>query len=292
MPDRGRVPDIGFLRRNGKARRGSANSAVPIHLPVVKRAVKSLGEAVAGWVFPNACQLCGSRRATAADGYVCSQCWSGLRFIQPPSCRRCGLPFAGDITHEFECANCRDLDLAFEFARAAVVAEGVALEVIHRYKYQRALWFEPFLGDLLFRAAGPGFRAGEFHGIVPVPLHPLRQREREFNQAERLAAWLGRRVGVPVLSQLVRRTEATRTQTRLTREERAENVRRAFAPVTDERLRGLRLLVVDDVLTTGATTDAVARVLLESGVESVGVLTAARATLEGSGLPADDGGRV
>lgn len=262
---------------------------MPIHRPVLKRAAKSLGEAVSGWVFPNACQLCGSRRATAAEGYVCSQCWGGLRFIQPPSCRRCGLPFPGDITHEFECANCRDLELAFEFARAAVVADGVALEVIHRYKYQRALWFEPFLGDLLCRAAGPGFRAGDYHGIVPVPLHPVRQREREFNQAERLAAWLGRSVGLPVLSQLVQRTEATRTQTRLTREERADNVRRAFVPATAGRLTGRRLLVVDDVLTTGATTNAVARVLRESGAESVGVLTAARATLEGTALPADDG---
>jgi len=245
--------------------------------------VRSVLEAMAGWVFPNACQLCGHRRATRADGYVCPQCWSGLRFIQPPVCRRCGLPFAGAITQEFECANCRDVPLAFEFARAAVAAEGVALEVIHRYKYQRALWFEPFLGDLVRRAAGPGFSAGEWHGIVPVPLHPVREREREFNQAERLALFLGREIRLPVLGKLVQRTEATRTQTRLSREERADNVRRAFSAAADHDLSGQNLLVVDDVLTTGATTNAVAQVLRDLGAERVGVLTAARATLEGRG---------
>ena len=251
----------------------------------MKVGAKAAFEAVTGWVFPNACQLCGDRRATAADGYVCPQCWTGLRFIQPPTCRRCGLPFSGAITHEFECANCRDLDLAFDFARAAVVADGVALEVIHRYKYQRALWFEPFLGDLLRRATGPDFKPGDWDGIVPVPLHPVREREREFNQAERLGEILGRAFNLPIFPRLVCRTEATRTQTRLTRDERAENVRRAFAPAPAARLPGRRFLVVDDVLTTGATTDAVARVLRELGAETVGVLTAARATLEGTVLP-------
>lgn len=245
--------------------------------------IRNALEAMAGWVFPNACQLCGHRRATRADGYVCPQCWSGLRFIQPPACRRCGLPFAGAITQEFECANCRDVPLAFEFARAAVVAEGVALEVIHRYKYQRALWFEPFLGDLLRRAAGPGLVPGEWQGIVPVPLHPVREREREFNQAERLAGFLGREFGLPLLAQLVKRTEATRTQTRLSREERADNVRRAFSPITGRDLSGQSFLVVDDVLTTGATTNAVAQVLRDLGAKRVGVLTPARATLEGRG---------
>ncbi len=245
---------------------------------------RNIWEAMAGWIFPNACQLCGERRATAEEGFVCAQCWTGLRFIQPPCCQRCGLPFAGAITHDFECANCRDLELAFAFARAAVVAEGMALEIIHRYKYQRAVWFEPFLGDLLCRAAGTCIRPGDWEGIVPVPLHPVREREREFNQAERLARFLGQRLNLPVFTGLVRREEATRTQTRLSRDERAENVRRAFVPASRPGPSPRRLLVVDDVLTTGATTDAVARVLLGAGAEAVGVLTAARATLDGGGV--------
>lgn len=247
----------------------------------------ALIEAVTGWIYPNCCQLCGEQRATRADGYICPKCWGGLRFIPPPFCRRCGLPFPGEITQDFECANCRDLELHFEFARAAVVADGVALEVIHRFKYQRALWFEPFLADLLGRVAAATLVPGEWQLVVPVPLHPVREREREFNQAGRLAGCLAERLGLIVRNDLVQRREATRTQTKLSREERAENVRRAFAPGAGPRLNGENVVVVDDVLTTGATTNAVARVLRQLGAGRVAVLTVARATLEHAALPGE-----
>src|SRR5438105_171759 len=139
--------------------------------------------------YPNACQICGRTRATAQEGYVCAACWSGrgaIRFIMPPLCERCGLPFEGEITTLFECSNCREMELHFEFARAAVAAQGLVRDVIHRYKYQYALWFEPFLADLLIRAAGPRLSRTDWDLIVPVPLHPVKRREREFNQAERL----------------------------------------------------------------------------------------------------------
>lgn len=248
----------------------------------MKATLANAFDALAGWVYPNCCQLCGEQPARAGEGFVCGNCWGGLRFIQPPFCARCGLPFPGAIEHEFECANCRDLDLRFEFARAAVVAEGVALEVIHRYKYQRALWFEPFLAGLLRRAASQALLSGEWHLLVPVPLHSVREREREFNQAERLARAVARTLVLPVRGDLIARMEMTRTQTRLSREERAENVRKAFAPRGDCRLNGENVLLVDDVLTTGATTDAAARVLQRLGAGRIGVLTVARATLDGT----------
>src|SRR5436309_9367053 len=115
-------------------------------------------EASLAFVYPPTCQICNRERATAREGYVCARCWSrdgGIRFIKPPFCERCGLPYEGDITTAFECSNCREMDLRFRSARAAVVAGGMVLEIIHRYKYQRALWFEPFLADLLFRQAEP-----------------------------------------------------------------------------------------------------------------------------------------
>ena len=124
---------------------------------------------------------------------MCGRCWSHVRFIKPPFCERCGLPFDGDLTTPFECTNCREMELHFSSARSAVVARGPVLEIIHRYKYQRALWFEPFLADLLLREAVPALRGQDWDLIVPVPLHPLKQREREFNQAERLAVHLERR---------------------------------------------------------------------------------------------------
>lgn len=226
--------------------------------------------------YPPVCQLCGEARATPAEGYVCRACQQNVCLIVPPCCERCGLPFPGDITTAFECSNCCGLDLHFRWARASAVANDFLRNVIHRYKYNRELWFEPFLADLLVRQAPPALRDEKLAGIVPVPLHPVKQREREFNQAERLAKPLAHALGIPVLTDLVKRVQPTRTQTQLDKHARADNVRRAIAPVKPKSLHGQRLLVLDDVLTTGATTSAVARVLSENGAGDVLVWTLAR----------------
>jgi ComF family protein len=226
--------------------------------------------------YPETCQICQIRRATAKDGFVCPDCWSQVRFIKPPFCERCGLPYPGDFTTPFECANCREMNLHFNFARSAVVAHNVVREAIHRYKYQRALWFEPFLADLFLREALPALRGQNWDFIVPVPLYPVKQREREFNQAERLAARLSAAAEIPLNTRLLRRIRPTASQTQLTRRERAENMRGAFAIQPGAQLDGERIVLVDDVLTTGATTSACARVLRAAGAGDVCVWTIAR----------------
>jgi ComF family protein len=229
-----------------------------------------------GFLYPEICQLCGEQRATAKEGFVCGRCWSHVRFIKPPFCERCGLPFEGDLTTPFECANCREMELHFSAARSAVAARGAVLEAIHRYKYQRALWFEPFLAGLLLRETVPALRGQDWDLIVPVPLHPLKQREREFNQAERLAVHLSAATRIPLNNNLLRRVVFTSTQTRLTRRERAANMRGAFAMRDGARLDGERVILVDDVFTTGATTSACAQALLAAGAGEVCVWTVAR----------------
>jgi len=229
--------------------------------------------------YPDACQVCGEERATAREGYVCPKCWQNLRFIRPPFCERCGLPFEGAITTSFECANCHEMELHFARARSVIAAKGMALELIHRYKYERALWLEPLFASLLIGEAVPALRQEGWDLLVPVPLHPTKQAEREFNQAERLARRLGRAMSIPVATKLVRRVEPTRTQTRLTRAERAKNVRRAFAPIDGARCEGRRVVLIDDVLTTGATTSACAKVLKDRGAAEVCVWTLARGLL-------------
>lgn len=226
--------------------------------------------------YPPVCQLCGNRRASAAEGFVCSRCWSQVRFIRPPFCDRCGLPYEGDLTTPFECANCREMELHFRSARSAVAAGGVILEVIHRYKYQHALWFEPFLADIFLREAKPELAREHWDFIVPVPLHSAKKRQREFNQAARIAAHLSAATNIPVNERLLVRVLPTRTQTLLTRDQRAANVRRAFAMRDGERLDGQRIVIVDDVLTTGATTSACARILRKAGASEVCVWTVAR----------------
>ena len=212
----------------------------------------------------------------AAEGYVGVRCWQSVRFIHPPFCECCGLPYEGEITTRFECSNCRDMELHFRYARAAVVAGHLVLDVIHRYKYHRARWFEPFLADLLVRAACPALNSETWDLIVPVPLHPLRKREREFNQAACLAARLGAATRIAVDARVLRRVQATRTQTLLSRKQRAANVSRAFAVRPGCHLEGRRIIIVDDVLTTGATTSACARALQDAGARDVCVWTVAR----------------
>lgn len=243
----------------------------------------ALADAVRGWlnaglafVYPEVCQICGGARATPAEGYVCRGCRAGVRFIEPPFCERCGRPFEGDITTQFECANCRDMDWSFHSARSAVVARDTVMEVIHRYKYQRAMWFEPFLADLLITAAGPVLDGQRPDLIVPVPLHPTKRREREFNQAERLADRLGAATRIPVNKRLVRRIRPTRTQTQLNRQERLANVHNAFGLWDGQRLNSERIVLVDDVFTTGATTSACAGALVAAGAGEVWVWTVAR----------------
>ena len=238
--------------------------------------LKSWLDAGLRFFYPDTCQLCCSESATASEGYVGAHCWQGVRFIQRPFCECCGLPYEGEITTRFECANCREMELHFQCARAAVIAGHLVLDVIHRYKYQRALWFEPFLADLLVRAARPAMAKEHWDMIVPVPLHPLKKREREFNQAERLAARLSEATEVPVYTRELRRVETTRTQTLLTRVQRAANVRHAFAVRAGCQLDGRRVILVDDVLTTGATTSACARALRNAGARVVQVWTVAR----------------
>ena len=229
-----------------------------------------------GFFYPEICQLCENERATARDGFVGANCREQVRFIRPPFCERCGLPFEGDMTTKFECANCREMELHFISARIAVVAKTVVLEAIHRFKYRRALWFENFLTDLLIREAAPALRGQKWDYIVPVPLHSLKQREREFNQAEILARHLSDATQIPLNTKLLRRVSPTMTQTLLTRDQRAKNMRGAFATRKGVKLNGEIMVLVDDVFTTGATTSACAQALRAAGAGEVCVWTVAR----------------
>jgi competence protein ComFC len=228
------------------------------------------------FLYPEVCQVCGNQRATPAESFLCPKCRASVKPIRRPFCEMCGLPFQGAITNAFKCANCQNHHWAFSSARAAVIAKDAVLEIIHQYKYRHALWFEPFLAHLLIDCAVPELALGRWDYIVPIPLHPTKQREREFNQAERLARRLSRATGITVSMKLLRRTLPTKTQTLLTREERLANVSKAFTPVTGTRVEGKRIVLVDDVFTTGATTGSCARVLRSMGAAEICVWTVAR----------------
>jgi len=235
-------------------------------------------DAACSFLYPEVCQICNQEPAKPDNGFVGDNCRKNVTRIESPFCERCGLAFEGDISGPFECSNCRTETYAFTYARSAAFARGTLLDIIHKYKYSRALWFEPFLAELFKEVAAPVLLCEQWDMIVPVPLHPVKFAEREFNQAENLAHCLANNVGVPVASACLSRVKPTESQTRLTRAQRAENVRTAFAfnHRASQLVAGKRIIVVDDVFTTGATTNACARLLRKHGAEAVCVWTLAR----------------
>lgn len=240
--------------------------------------LRKTGEAAKHFLYPSICQICETDRASGDEGLVCATCREGVRFLEPPYCGTCGMPFEGSLSDSFECANCREMQLKFDFAQSAVIANELLRDVIHRYKYNRELWFEPFLGGLLLDAMRDSVNGGVWDALVPVPLYPVKLREREFNQSTRLAQWVGKRLELPVWDRHLKRTRPTPTQTALSRRQRLENVKKAFSVNSLEQAKNLSLIIVDDVLTTGATTSACAHALRKAGAARVAVWTVARAS--------------
>ena len=226
-------------------------------------------------VYPDVCQLCHGEAARPEDGYIGGRCLARLKPIESPYCQRCGLPFAGEFNGKFECTNCVEMGLHFEFARAVMQGNAEMLEAIHRFKYQQALWLEPLFNRLLGEVLVEQIRTWRGDCLVPVPLHPVCFRERGFNQAEQLCQNLSRVTGLRVVTRAVKRTRVTQTQTLLSRGERLANMRGAFEP-DKVNLNGRRVALVDDILTTGATTSDCARACKKAGAAEVGVWTLAR----------------
>ena len=224
--------------------------------------------------YPPFCAVC--KRAVEPDEGLCASCAGKAPRIRPPFCAKCSQPFDGAITGSFSCANCANRVLHFEAAVSAYRSRGAVREVIHSFKYGRQIHLRHLVGRWLGEAlADPRLAGRRFDLVVPVPLHPARQRERGFNQAELLAAALQRISGLPVRNVLQRRRYTT-TQTQFDRNERMENLRGAFRLRHGSNVQDLRMLLVDDVLTTGSTLSECAAVLLEAGALSVHAMTAAR----------------
>jgi competence protein ComFC len=224
--------------------------------------------------YPSNCVGCG--RPQDRQILLCDRCRETSTRIQAPFCRRCSRPFEGLIIGEFFCPNCEDHTPAFDCAVSNYQAKGVLRELIHRFKYGRQFYLRTVLVEFLIEAMqDTRIREGPAHGLVPVPLHPTRLRERGFNQADALAEILSKRTRVPILRCMERR-RYTNTQTRFDRVERMQNLRNAFALRKSTDVRGKHLLLLDDVVTTGSTLHECALVLRAGGAESVRAITVAR----------------
>jgi ComF family protein len=238
-------------------------------------AVASLGRVALDAIYPPSCLAC--RTATAETGALCPQCWGQMRFIERPFCDRLGTPFEQDLGPGL--LSLQAIADPPVFARARAVArfeDGPARQLVHRLKYSDRGELAKPMGRWMARA-GADILAGA-DALAPVPLHPLRLWTRRFNQAAALAQAIAAQSGMPCEPFLLARVKATQAQVGLSRAQRAENVQGAFrAPAGAQgRLKGRRIVLVDDVLTSGATANAAARALLRGGAAQVDLLVFAR----------------
>jgi len=239
-----------------------------------RRALASAGES-ADLVFPPNCINCLGLVEGDDHGfrYLCSSCRRRLVLAQEPHCVTCGYPFFGAVDENVGCLHCEELDPLFREGRTAGLLQGPLRRLVHALKYEGAVHLVRDVEALVRRH--PHFRdflAGAV--LIPVPLHPRKQRERGFNQAHLLAEAFAAVVNDAVVKSLMKRVIDTPTQTRFDREQRQTNLKNAFALADDGGIQtDLRYVLVDDVFTTGATLNACAKVLRHAGLTAIDVAT-------------------
>jgi ComF family protein len=220
--------------------------------------------------------LCPSCREPVEGQALCAACWSKLCFITRPYCERLGIPFVYDPGPGILSMEAIADPPAYQRARAAVRFDGISRALVHALKYGDRLDLAPMMGRWISHAGRELLT--EADALIPVPLHWRRMWARRFNQSAMLAAVISAESGVPVAASALKRVKPTAQQVGLTRTERAANVQGAFRvpPEAKGAVAGRRLVLVDDVLTSGATVDGCARALLRAGAANVDVLIFAR----------------
>lgn len=269
---------------------------VPPRVPLTESRVYPWAVAALDLLFPAACPVCAEPLGDGRRDPLCGSCFAAIPRLPPPVCETCGLPVApapgraaasaatvsagaGEAPSEASpapsplCPTCAADAPAWDWARAAAVYAGVARDALHALKFEGRRALARPLGDLL-REPCLAAAAGDLDAVVPVPLGRARARARGYNQAALLAERLARGVGVPVRARWLARSRETAEQSGLGAAARAANVRGAF--VASSSSAHCSVVVVDDVLTTGATAAECARALRRAGARRIGVLAVAR----------------
>jgi len=248
------------------------------------RFFKEAVDALASLVLPAPCRICEATLTSLSRIPICADCLSRFVELRGLGCEKCGRPIASPMAAtaaKVLCHACRRDVYHFDLARSYAVYDDAMVRAVTLLKYSavRPLggWFAARLCEVMARE--PEKFAAD--AVVPVPLHPARQRERGYNQAELIARPLARLLGIPMRAALLVRTKPRPERLKLSRRERWTSVRGAYALRGGVRVDKLRLLLVDDVFTTGATLDACSRALRRAGAERVVGLTVARVVTAG-----------
>ncbi len=226
-------------------------------------------------IFPRSCGSCGNNVAEG-HGHICWECRSQFALIAQPFCARCGDPADGDVFHEYTCSRCKREDVFFDRARSALRYYGSVKKAMAQFKYNAYVWLADDLSRYLEACVKVHYGQGCIDAIVSVPLFGRKERERTFNQSSLLARRLAKAIDAPFYGGSVVRTRDTGSQVKLNARQRRTNVLNAFRVVCRERIDGRSILLVDDVMTTGATVNECSKALKQAGAVEVNVITVAR----------------
>jgi len=227
--------------------------------------------------FPKECVSCGRTLSYQNRDFLCPDCARFLFRVGAAVCEKCGRRLPGEITPPIICGACVTSPLAFDRARSSLLLEGTGQDFVAAFKYGESPHLAEPAGRWMKDAGDTYYRWSDYDLIVPVPLHHRKKRERGFNQSELLGRRLSRLTGIAFSRRKLIRCRYTRTQTRLNPKERKMNVRGAFR-VSDGKYFGRKkLLLIDDVYTTGATVNECSLTLKKAGASRVDILTLARA---------------
>jgi len=227
----------------------------------------------AGLVFPPLCELCERPVLRNSSGGVCASCRESIRLIEAPFCPHCGRTV---YPTAFLCGSCKEETFYFDRAYACAWYEGPVKELLHAYKFHGRRPLQNYFADLLKNFISANLDPGQFDGVLSVPLDARKKRDRGFNQSGLLSRRIALALNKNEWSSSLYRTQAETPQARLTKAERRKNVLGCFGVKEDGRLKGRRLLLIDDILTTGQTASECARVLKKAGAAAVTVLACAR----------------
>jgi competence protein ComFC len=244
--------------------------------------VRDTGDALVSVFFPGGCRLCERLLTRASRLPICEECLEAFPALPARVCAVCGSPALAASTltpadggQERTCLDCAERNYRFECARSYAAYRGVLVRAVVLLKFERIEPLAAYFGQRVASIVKRDGLTGDI--IVPVPLHRTRERERGFNQAELIAREVAKQLRLPLKAILLMRTKARPDKHILSNEERWRIVRGAFATRPGSQVDNKRVLLVDDVMTTGATLDACAEALLEAGAKSVIGLTVARA---------------
>ena len=237
---------------------------------------------LADLVWPRVCAVesC-NRTSDRAERHLCSHCLATLPFHEAGgACRICGGLVVASTRHDFVCEACQSSHPRYEFARSATFYSEPVDQLVKDFKFHKATWLCEDLTDLLEGAVRAKLEYSSIDVVIPVPLHPSRLRERGYNQSALLAQALAKRLNRRADCRSLVRTLNTQHQARLTGDDRRNNLKDAFRVPSPQWVRGRTILLVDDVMTTGATLDNCARPLLKAGAARVWCATVARAVMK------------